>query len=74
MQMMDVWIVKFHREVGESLKNYIGAVHMTYFGLFLFIHLFFIYFSYDAFNENMRFGSVRTENLRMNSKNPEPLK
>lgn len=62
MQMMDVWIVKFHRNVGESLKNYIGAVHMTYFGLFLFIHLFFfIYFtydqsfSYDVFNENMRF-------------------
>lgn len=46
MQMMDVWIVKFHRDVGESLKNYIGAVHMTYFGLFLFIHLFFIYLFY----------------------------
>lgn len=44
MHMMDVWIVKFHREVGESLKNYIGAVHMTYFGLFLFIHLFFYLF------------------------------
>lgn len=56
MQMMDVWIVKFHRDVGESLKNYIGAVHMTYFGLFLFIHLFFLFILHMTKVSHMMFS------------------
>lgn len=56
MQMMDVWIVKFHREVGESIKNYIGAVHMTYFGLFLFIHLFLSIFLHMTKVSHMMFS------------------
>lgn len=60
LQMMDVWIVKFHREVGESLEDYVGNVHMTYFGVFIiYFYLFILHMtkvSHMMFSvENMRF-------------------
>lgn len=45
VQMIDVWIVKFYREVGESLEDYVGTRHMTYMFFFI-IHLFLIYSFY----------------------------
>lgn len=48
--MIDVWIVKFHREVGESLEDYVGTGHMTYMGFLLFIFNLFILHMTKVYN------------------------